>query len=970
MMTLTPPPMQRERALLIAFVALMFAGGLACAAASIPSFPGAEGAGAVTRGGRGGRVIEVTTLADRGPGSFRAAVEAAGPRVVVFRISGLITLETPVAINHPYLTIAGQTASGDGICIRGATTTINAPEVIIRHLRFRHGNLTMRDDALNAVHSPGRIIIDHCSFSWGLDENVSIYRYMKPGPDGTAQKLPIENVTIQWSMSSEALDLNNHAFGATWGGRNVSFHHNLFASNTARNPSIGWGDHVDFRNNVVFNWRHRTIDGGDSTSMINIVANTFKAGPAAQEGALQHRIARPEVFRNFNERTEPGRWHVTGNDVVGYPHISADNWAGGVQFGKGPNGTDAQALLAQGRAAPPVPAEPITQHTAPAAWDLVLAGAGATMPRRDPVDERIIGEVRSGRPTYGNGIIRTPADVGGWPDYRSIPAPVDTDHDGMPDAWELRHGFDPGNPADGVGDPDKDGYTSLEEFLNGTDPRAFVEYPHASQDEGFAVLKAEGLARHVAFFNAMEDETVVNLVPNAEALAWLAPIMPRFESSDAEVEQIYHFRWWALRKHLKRDPATGLFTFTEFINKERTISSALGHNLMEGRWLRDPRFHDEWVRYWLRGKDGKPQDHLHKYSQWLAHALHQRFLVTDDRAGLVALLDDLVADYRNWEQEKRLESGLYWQHDVWDAMEESISGSRRDKNIRPTINSYMYGNARAIAEVSRLAERDELAAEFAAKAAEIRRLTLEHLWDDEAKFFKVRHEKGPLADVREAIGFLPWYFGLPERDHGYEAAWAQLTDPEGFWAPLGLTTAERRHPEFRSHGIGTCEWDGALWPFATSQTLTALGNVLREYPQEHVARRDYFDAFITYVRSQHYDGLPYIGEYQDEVTGQWLKGRDPRSRWYNHSTFADLLINGIVGLRPRADDVLEVDPLLPVGAWRWFCLDGVRYHGRDVTVLWDSDGTRYGRGAGLHVLVNGREIAKADGLTCLEARLP
>lgn len=458
--------------------------GLACAslllssaqaAPAVPAFPGAEGAGALTPGGRGGRVIPVTNLADAGPGSLRAALEAAGPRIVVFEVSGIITLQSKLMVNHPFLTVAGQTAPGDGICIRGHTVEINASDVILRYLRFRRGNLTDRDDALNARSSPGRIIIDHCSFSWGLDENVSLYRYMKRLPNGKEEKKPIEDVTIQWCISSEALNAFDHAFGATWGGRNVSFHHNLFAHNTARNPSIGWGDHVDFRNNVIFNWRHRTIDGGDSTSLVNIVANTFRPGPATNPGELRHRIARPEVFRTFHERPEPGQWYVSGNVVHGHPEVTADNWAGGVQFGRAED-PRVRELIAQGRQARPAPAAPITEHTAEQAFELVLARAGATRPRRDPVDARIVREVRSGEPTFGNGIINTPEDVGGYPLYHSVPPPADADQDGMPDAWERRHGLNVGNPADGTADPDKDGYTNLEEYLNVTNPKEFIDY--------------------------------------------------------------------------------------------------------------------------------------------------------------------------------------------------------------------------------------------------------------------------------------------------------------------------------------------------------------------------------------------------------------------------------------------------------------------------------------------------------------
>ncbi len=484
------------------------------------------------------------------------------------------------------------------------------------------------------------------------------------------------------------------------------------------------------------------------------------------------------------------------------------------------------------------------------------------------------------------------------------------------------------------------------------------------------LVPAAGFAPHIAKFNTMEPETVVNAVPNAAAQAWLEANVPRFTCPDAAVEEIYWFRWWALRKHLRRDEGTGRWVFTEFITRARPVSSALGHHLMEGRWLRDQTWHDDYVLFWLRGKDGQPEERFHRFSQWVHHALWSRWLVTQDTATLTGLLDDLVADYRRWETEQMRPDGLFWQFDVRDAMEESISGGRKVKNVRPTISAYMFGNATALAEIARLAGRKELADEFAAKAAHLRPLVQKTLWNPELQFFgSVTEELQPIA-VREAIGFIPWYFHLPEPGKGYEVAWKQLTDEKGFKAPWGLTTAERRHPKFRTHGTGTCEWDGAVWPFATSQTLTALGNVLRDYPQEAVTNRDWFDAFVTYTRSHVYDGLPYLGEYQDETTGAWLKGRDPRSFYYNHSTYADLLITGLVGLRPRADNVIEVAPLLPAGTWDWFCLENVRYHGRDVTILWDKDGQRFGRGAGLQVIVDGQVVAKAAKLGRVTGKLP
>jgi hypothetical protein len=423
---------------------------------------------------------------------------------------------------------------------------------------------------------------------------------------------------------------------------------------------------------------------------------------------------------------------------------------------------------------------------------------------------------------------------------------------------------------------------------------------------------------------------------------------------------------------------------TEFITPVKhegiygTISCAVGHHLREGRWLRDPKYLDDYTRFWFRGGDGgpstgsgrgKPQPHFHKFSGWVEAAAYDRFLVTGDDKLLVDLLDDFVADYESWERERRLPSGLFWQYDVRDAMEESISGGRAVKNVRPTINSYMFGNARAISAIASRAGRTELAREYAAKATQLAELTTGRLWDDGAKFFKVLHEDGNFSDAREAIGFIPWYFNLPPDDRRFGEAWSQLTDSHGFWRPRGLATAEERHLEYMARVRGKCEWDGAVWPFATSQTLSALGNLLNGYQQHSMTRDVYFDAIRTYARSQQKNGKPYIGEYQHPDTGAWLRGNNPRSRFYNHSTFCDLVINDLVGLRPRADDRVEVNPLVPPQKWPWFCLDGVPYHGRTLTILWDRDGTRYGRGRGLTILAEGRPIAHGDELGRLEASL-
>jgi hypothetical protein len=494
----------------------------------------------------------------------------------------------------------------------------------------------------------------------------------------------------------------------------------------------------------------------------------------------------------------------------------------------------------------------------------------------------------------------------------------------------------------------------------------------ATESSRMFVLHADAFKHHVDFFNRMEPENIVNHIPNQQSWEWMVQNVPFFECPDQSFEQIYYFRWWTFRKHIKKTPDG--FVVTEFLDRVghsgeyNTISCALGHHIREGRWLRDGRYIDEYARFWYTGNEGGWQPHFHQYSNWATSALYDRYLVNQDKAFLVDLLDAFVRDCQAWEKEKGLENGLFWQYDVRDGMEESISGSRRDKNARPPLNSYMYANMLAISKIAALAGRESIAGQYAEKAGRLKSLVQELMWDEQAQFFKVRHPNGELANVREEIGFIPWYFNLPEP--GYERAWQQLTDPQGFKAPMGIMTAERRHPDFRSHGVGTCEWDGAVWPYATSQTLVALANLLRDYEQSYITKKGYFDALTTYARSHRYRGKPYIGEYLDEVDGTWLRPDSDRSRYYNHSTFCDLVISGLVGLVPREDSTVEIHPLIPPDAWDWFCLDGVPCHGRTLTVFWDRTGWKYGKCKGLHALADGREIASSDELSPITGQLP
>lgn len=453
----------------------------------VPAFPGAMGGGKFTAGGRGGKVLVVTNLNDDGEGSFRWACEQGGARIVVFNVAGIIRLKSPLIIRAPYITIAGQSAPGDGVCIAGESVWINTHDVIIRFMRFRRGETYVgrRDDAIGG-NPVGNIMIDHVSASWGLDENMSMYRHMYNDSTGKTveEKLPTVNITIQNSIFSEALDTWNHAFGSTLGGENCTFMRNLWASNAGRNPSIGWNGIFNFVNNVVFNWVHRSIDGGDYKAMYNIINNYFKPGPATpKNNAVGHRILKPESGRSKLGYLVFGRAYVNGNIMEGYDHITKDNWNGGVQV-EGLSNTGNYTAAMKWNKPLPMPSFPILN--AQAAYDLVLANAGATLPKRDAVDLRIVQQVKTGKVTvdpsvqpptsqfkhrrlpldsYKIGIITDINQVGGYPVYQGKPY-VDSDMDGIPDAWEIKNGLNPKDPKDASVTKKGKIYTNIEEYLN------------------------------------------------------------------------------------------------------------------------------------------------------------------------------------------------------------------------------------------------------------------------------------------------------------------------------------------------------------------------------------------------------------------------------------------------------------------------------------------------------------------------
>jgi hypothetical protein len=463
--------------------------------ARIPAFPGAEGGGAFSFGGRGGKVYVVTSLADSGPGTLREACEQGGARIIVFNVAGIIKLKSPIIVRAPYVTIAGQTAPGDGVCVAGETIWVNTHDVVIRHMRFRRGETQVgrRDDAIGG-NPVGNIIVDHVSASWGLDENMSWYRHMYDAGDGSkAQKLPTVNITIQNSIFSECLDAYNHSFGSTIGGLNSTFMRNLWADNVARNPSVGMYGDFNFVNNVIFNWWNRSADGGDHRSLFNFINNYYKPGPITpKDKPIAYRILKPEGNRTKGHETEYGKAYVHGNVVEGFEKVSQDNWAGGVQIEDEAN---AGTFMSQIRVDKPFPMPAFPILPAQDAYAYVLANAGATLPRRDPVDARIVEQVRTGKinnqegkviseeyvkrrlpkDSYKLGIITNISQVGGYPEYKGTPY-KDSDKDGMPDNWETKYGLNPKNAGDATGDLNGDGYTNIEKYINNIDPKKKVNW--------------------------------------------------------------------------------------------------------------------------------------------------------------------------------------------------------------------------------------------------------------------------------------------------------------------------------------------------------------------------------------------------------------------------------------------------------------------------------------------------------------
>ncbi|MCF8359391.1 MAG: pectate lyase [Prolixibacteraceae bacterium] len=431
---------------------LFFSGVLSMPALSQPlAFPGAEGCGRYATGGRGGNVVFVSNLNDSGPGSLRYALkECDGPRMILFKISGTIYLKSEIEVTEGNFTLAGQSAPGDGICVAGNGIDIEADNVIIRYLRLRPGDIDHAETDALTIKRSNNVIVDHCSMSWSTDETCSCY-------DNT-------NFTLQWCILSESLNNSvhhkgEHGYGGIWGGMNASFHHNLLAHHTSRNPRLHGSryhkmperEKAEIVNNVIYNWRMKCIYGGEEGTY-TITGNYFKPGPATTSKKAK-RILEP--WKPFST------YFFQQNTLHENPELSNNN-----------------SLLIYKYQIPekyltntPLQISNIQPEKAKTAFKNVLKHAGASFVR-DEIDKRIVNEVKRGTAKFGKkGIIDSQEQVGSWPELKSDSLPADSDNDGMPDEWEINNNLDPENPEDGKIIRKENGYSNLEIYLNS--PRNF-----------------------------------------------------------------------------------------------------------------------------------------------------------------------------------------------------------------------------------------------------------------------------------------------------------------------------------------------------------------------------------------------------------------------------------------------------------------------------------------------------------------
>lgn len=478
------------------------------------------------------------------------------------------------------------------------------------------------------------------------------------------------------------------------------------------------------------------------------------------------------------------------------------------------------------------------------------------------------------------------------------------------------------------------------------------------------------LHSYILRFNQQDEEIYKNAIPNAEAEDFLAQQIPLLDCPDKILEETYYFRWWTFRKHIKNTPHGHIIT--EFLpnvswsGAYNSINCPVGFHLREGRWLRDSEnILKEYIDFWL-----DEIGDIDCYTCWLPHAVLEYCTIKNDFTFGIERLPKLVAFFERREKEHRRSGGIYWSHDGYDGMEFSISGS----GLRPTINTYAWADATAIAKLAAMDGNEPLRKTYEEKAAEIKAATEALLWD--GSFYKTiplaqeadphyvsRPDVDPGNDAKELTGYIPWYFNMPPQ--GKETVFDELRKEDGFCAPYGLTTAEQRHPRFMEKIEHDCLWNGPVWPFATSQVLVAAANALRRYPRQDLTEQAYYDILSQYAASHRLtreDGTeqPWIDENMHPYTGRWLcrdnlksqdwlpkKGGYERGKDYNHSLFCDLVLSGLLGIDVE-DGAFTCSPLIS-DSWDYFKVENLWLNHVRYSIIYDKDGSHYGITPGLSI---------------------
>ena len=501
------------------------------------------------------------------------------------------------------------------------------------------------------------------------------------------------------------------------------------------------------------------------------------------------------------------------------------------------------------------------------------------------------------------------------------------------------------------------------------------------------IINKNLLKEYVDKFNKYDHELYKQFIDNKNAYKFLSGNIPIIEIPDKVIEEKYYFRWWTFRKHIKS--TSDGFVITEFLpkvywsKKHNTINCPAAHHIYEGRWLRNPKYISEYIDFWLKNSE----DGIRQYSFWIADATLAFNKIHRNDSLLFTQLRPLISNYNEWDKiRKDKNKSLFWQWDEKDGMELTVSGKILNggieksgvKAVRPTINSYMYGDARAISKIAYLKNELEIGKKFEEKAKKIKEKLQNRLWNKDLSFFTVLpknyNETTKPLNVRELIGYVPWYFNLPDDKLEYALAWEKLKDTLGFSAPYGLTVTERSHPFFKiSYNGHECQWNGPSWPFATTQTLKAFANYLNNYSKNYnVSKDEYYPLLLQYAKShkiinENGEEQNWIDENLNPFTGDWIsrtrlkewengtwsdaKGGVERGKDYNHSSFCDLVLNDLLGIKPKLNSTIEINPLIPDN-WEWFAVKNINYQGKKIDIVWDKSGEKYELGKGLTIFVN------------------